>query len=57
VFFERVLGAPKDMPREDTFEPLLFVAQHAYEAKTGRTYEYIPRTPYETFSNCAGWKK
>jgi hypothetical protein len=55
--FERALGAPEEMPKEATFESLLFVAQRAYEAKTGKTYDHTPATAYETFSNEAGWPK
>ncbi len=43
------------MPTEVTFEPLLYVAQSAYKAKTGQEMEYIPLYSYETYSNTTGW--
>ena len=55
--YRRVLGAPEDMPKENTFETLLYAAQQAYETKTGRDYEHIPSIDVETFANKEGWRE
>ncbi|MDX2133242.1 MAG: DUF4240 domain-containing protein [Saprospiraceae bacterium] len=56
AFYEKVLNAPSQMPVVYTFEPLLYLAEHAYRLKTGRDdYDYLPRVSYETFSNQVGW--
>ena len=57
-FFEKVLADPCLMPKDLSFEPLLYVAANAYERKTGKTMDdYLPACSYETFSNEAGWKE
>lgn len=44
------------MPKEFTFEPLLSLAQKAYERKTGKEeYDYVPSYCIETFCNPEGW--
>ena len=56
VFYEKVLQNPALMPQNYTFEPLLYLAEKAYCAKTGREdYDYVPQTSPETFSNPNGW--
>jgi hypothetical protein len=55
-FYEKVLSDPSQMPRDCTFEPLLYIAEKAYRLKTGlNTYDYLPKTSYETFNNHAAW--
>ena len=54
-FYDRVLADPTQMPKEFSFEPLLFLAPQAYTRKTGKTWDYLPPISYETFSNRAGW--
>lgn len=57
-FFEAVVADPTQMPKDLSFEPLLYVAADAYERKTGKTMEdYLPTHNYETFSNQEGWEK
>lgn len=57
AFFEKVLKDPSNMPKELTFEPLLYIAEKAHRLKTGSDhYDFLPSVSYETFSNSAGWK-
>lgn len=56
MFYEKVLADPSQMPVAYTFEPLLYLAERAYQLKTGRDdYDYLPPLSYETFANKAGW--
>lgn len=56
-FFEDVLADPTLMPKDLSFEPLLYIASDAYQRKTGKPIEsYLPTYNYETFSNAEGWK-
>ncbi len=56
AFFEAVLQNPRKMPKEYTFESLLYLPERAWELKTGRDdYSYSPDTWAETFSNPDGW--
>lgn len=54
-FYDRVLQDPSKMPKEYTFEALLYLAPTAFEQKTGETWDYLPQVSYETFSNREGW--
>ncbi|MFZ4633267.1 MAG: DUF4240 domain-containing protein [Saprospiraceae bacterium] len=55
-FYEKVLADPAQMPATYTFEPLLSLAERAYQLKTGRDdYDYLPPLSYETFANKTGW--
>ena len=54
-FYENVLSDPSNMVKGLTFEPLLYLAQNAYETKTNETYEYCSPTDIETYSNQNGW--
>ena len=57
VFYEKVLKNPTLMPKEHSFEPLLYLAEKAHRLKTGSNdYDFLPTVSYETFSNHAGWK-
>lgn len=53
--YEEVLNDPKQMPTNFSFEPLLYVAEKAYQMKTGKQMEYMPTVSYETYSNKDGW--
>lgn len=55
--YEQVLQDPAKMPKDLTFEELLYVPSAAYEQKTGKPYDYSPSYPVETYSNEKGWKK
>jgi Protein of unknown function (DUF4240) len=56
VFFEKVLEDPSKMPKEFTFESLLYLPKMAWALKTGRDdYAFFPETWSETFSNSNGW--
>ncbi len=50
-FYQNVLNNPSEMPTDLTFEPLLYVALHAYKRKTGKEFMFIPALNYETYSN------
>jgi len=55
-FFEAVLQYPDRIPKEFTFESLLYLPERAWQMKTGaETLDYFPETWYETFSNPTGW--
>lgn len=55
-YFEKVLNDPTQMPDEIVFEPLLSLADDAFEMKMGIPFNYIPAYNYETQSNKAGWQ-
>ncbi|MEM8527847.1 MAG: DUF4240 domain-containing protein [Bacteroidota bacterium] len=55
AFYEEVLAHPSQMPKNLSFEPLLYVAAKAYEKKTGKEFSYFPMFNYETYSNKEGW--
>jgi hypothetical protein len=57
AFYESVLADPARMPIDDEFgcEALLFVADQAYERKTGDGFDFDATPSYETFSNAAAW--
>lgn len=55
-FYEKVLNAPSQMPRDCTFETLLYIAEKAFRLKTGlNTFDYLPKISYETFNNSTAW--
>jgi hypothetical protein len=54
--FETALANPKKMIKNKDFEALLYVAQQAYERKTGGEYTHIPEPNYETYANKSGWE-
>lgn len=53
--FEAIKNDPSKMPNLD-FEALLFLAETAFELKTGRPFNYQPTHSIETASNENGWK-
>ena len=57
--YDSVRANPTLMPKNESFESLLYVAQGAYERKTGLQWDDLDDTEvsYETFSNEAGWPK
>ena len=57
VFYEKALKNPSLMPKDLTFETLLYIPSEAYERKTGRRYDYSPAYSVETYSNKQGWPK
>lgn len=54
--FELTIKNPQNMPKDNSFEPLLSLASEAYQRRTGKEFEYLTGCDYETFSNDAGWK-
>ena len=56
AFYEEVLKNPREMPKDLTFEPLLYVAMTAYKRKIGKEFMILPAFNYETYSNKEGWK-
>lgn len=54
--YEAVLQDPSLMPKDVTFEALLYLPSSAYVRKTGAKYEYTPAFPIETYSNEKGWE-
>lgn len=56
--FQEVLTDPSKMPKDSDFETLLYVAEKAYQLKTGKSdYSYLPQKSYETYSNYTAWGK
>jgi len=55
-YYEKVLNDPSQMPDEIVFEPLLYLADDAFEVKMGIPFNYMPTYSYETQSNKAGWQ-
>lgn len=53
--YKNVLKDPTQMPKEETFEPLLRLGVQAYLLKTGQRMEYVPVYNIETFSNKEAW--
>ncbi len=55
--YETVLGDPDKMPKDCTFESLLYLHQEAWEMKHGeqKAYPHFHEVWYETFSNPEGW--
>ena len=51
TYYENVLKNPTEMPYDIAFEPLLSLANDAYELKTGKKFDYFPTFNYETGSN------
>jgi hypothetical protein len=55
-FYEHVLKQSTKMPKNYTFESLLYLPRKAWQLKTGQdNYNYYPPIWAETFSNEAGW--
>ena len=56
-FYQKVLENPAKMPKEYTFESLLYLPRKAWQLKTGQdNYAYFPEVWSETFSNPNGWE-
>ena len=55
-YFERILKTPSELTTEQTFEPLLNLADDAYILKTGKPFDYHPTFNYETYSNKTAWQ-
>ncbi len=56
-FYNKVLNNPTDMPKEIDFEPLLYLANDAYNKKSKTEGEFIDtKLSFETFSNIKNWK-
>lgn len=53
--YEAVLKDPSLMPKDLTFEALLYLPSTAYKRKTQTKYEYTPAFPIETYSNEQAW--
>jgi len=55
-YYDKILKKPSLMPKEHTFEPLLYLAEQAHRLKTGSDrYDFLPSVSYETFNNPKGW--
>jgi len=55
-YYEKVLNDPAQMPDDIVFEPLLYIADEAFEMKMGFPFNYLPTYNYETQSNKSGWQ-
>ncbi|MEM6699373.1 MAG: DUF4240 domain-containing protein [Bacteroidota bacterium] len=54
--YEAVLNGEMEMPQDLTFEPLLYLAGHAYLRKIGKEFIHVPTHSYETFANQSSWE-
>ncbi len=54
-YYKKVKKSPKKMPKDLTFEPILYLASKAYQQKTGQTFDYIPLFDFETYANQDAW--
>jgi Protein of unknown function (DUF4240) len=54
--FQEVLKNPLLMPKDRTFEDILYIASSAYTRKMSKKYNYAPTYPIETYSNKEGWQ-
>jgi len=43
------------MPKDLTFEPILYLASKAYRQKTEQKFDYIPLFNFETYANQSAW--
>jgi hypothetical protein len=57
AYYEQIQRNPEQMPKDLTFEPLLYVALTAYKRKTGKNFIANSAYNYETYSNKKGWVK
>jgi hypothetical protein len=55
-YYEKVLNEPANMPDDIVFEPLLYLAEEAFEMKMKLPFNYMPTHSYETQSNKLGWQ-
>lgn len=55
-YYEKVLNDPAQMPEDIVFEPLLYLADDAFEIKMNVPFNYVPTFNYETQSNKSGWQ-
>ena len=57
--YDGVRADPTQMPKNASFETLLYAASTAYERKTGLEWDDLDDTEvsYETFSNEGGWPR
>ena len=56
TYFDHILKTPSELSNEIAFEPLLNLADEAYNLKTGKPFDYRPTFNYETYSNKAAWQ-
>ncbi len=56
-YYSKVLKDPTQMPKDLTFESLLYIAYTAYSRKTGKEFIGASAYNYETYSNKKGWEK
>ncbi len=54
-YYYKVLNNPDKMPKDLEFESLLYIAPEAFEKKSGKEFDYLPRVSFETFSNKEKW--
>lgn len=53
--YDEVVNDATKMPKNLTFEPILSLANKAFELKTGEAFQYFPVCNYETYANQDGW--
>ncbi|WP_421947853.1 DUF4240 domain-containing protein [Phaeodactylibacter xiamenensis] len=54
-YYDKVSAHPEAMPKDMTFESILYIASEAFGLQRGKPFDYIPAYPIETYSNKAGW--
>lgn len=53
--YQKILQDPTLTPKDEDFELLLSLTEKAFKKKTNSSFDYMPPTNYETYSNTAGW--
>lgn len=53
--YEKVVANPTHIPKDLTFEALLYLPSVAYQLKMNKAYQYMPTCAIETYSNEEGW--
>lgn len=48
TYYEKVLRMPAELSVDIVYEPLLYLADAAFQTKTGQPFNYKPRFDYET---------
>jgi len=54
-FYNDVLKNPEKIPVQVDFEDLLYIAEKAYQQKTGKPFQFVPTFNYESFFNQELW--
>jgi len=54
--YDAALADPTKMPQGIEFESILYLAESAFEQKTGGDYDHVTAVDHESFQNADGWQ-